>query len=279
MCPDLSGRVTVRLLLRTTQLLKGHHAGDPPGGQGAAGDVRAVPGRNTQERSCAISTPTRLPLSSLPPLTPSSPPSDGRIADRGEMTRHGQSAPPPSPGAATSSPRRPQRHFPPPWSPRPWATGSLRRQLHQLSRRQRQLPKPPFKPEEDLARERSPRHEQQQQHRTRPAPQEGGQKGGSRLLLRSSRPQDPQASNPISSTVDVSSSDKLHILSRSEFTLAQRVLPLSSTTAHARQAQIKLDCAAQDSADIVAVIRAHMTLTSARSSVSIPRHAFQRRRR
>ena len=97
MCPDLSGRVTVRLLLRTTQLLKGHHAGDPPGGQGAAGDVRAVPGRNTQERSCAISTPTRLPLSSLPPLTPSSPPSDGRIAETGGMTRHGRYMPPPQP--------------------------------------------------------------------------------------------------------------------------------------------------------------------------------------
>ncbi|CAN0580470.1 unnamed protein product, partial [Laminaria digitata] len=54
------------------------------------------------------------------------------------------------------------------------------------------------------------------------------------------------------SVVDVSSSDRLHLLSRSE-----SALPLSSTTAYARQAHIDSVSVSRDSAYIAAVKRAY----------------------
>ena len=53
--------------------------------------------------------------------------------------------------------------------------------------------------------------------------------------------------------VDVSPGHQVHLRSRNECAVADRAVPLSSTTAHARHAQIDSDNAAQEIASIAAV--------------------------
>ena len=205
------------------------------------------------DRSCDTVTPPLLPPSSLPSFTPSSPPSDGRIAERGDMKRHGRSmprpqlalqllrhadhtaAPSPAVAAATAGDRVALETV-----KAASATGDRRdpsnRSSSSSSARPRRLKK------EELKEDRDPSSEV--------------------AALKTPR-------RVVPSQIDVSSGDKLHLLPRSEFALAGRALPLFSTTAHARQAQINLDGAAQDGAYIAAVRNAYNTITSAKSSVSI----------
>lgn len=130
-----------------------------------------------------------------------------------------------------------RRLFPPPRAPRQRPTGPLRRP--------QQCPSEP------------PRGGQKKTRR-------GDSSGSSPWLKNKAMKKEPDDLEDVSalktprrvtpSLVDVSSSDKLHLLSRSE-PATDRALPLSSATAHARQDRIDEIAAAADNACIKAVQR------------------------
>ena len=143
-------------------------------------------------------------------------------------------------GAAASSPRRPYGFFP-------------RRDGHESGRQGRPetTTAPPWTetaaPEDNLRAQRRPGALTITETRAKPAAR------GPRVPSRRTGKTIETPRRVIPFPLDASSSDKLHLRSPSQFSLVDRVLSLSSTTANALQAQKHFDGADQESAHITAV--------------------------